>query len=92
MAFGRPSGEGLRRKGGPVPTLYARTLSRAAEVVGGEEQLALQLRIAPSQLALWLAGKGTPPGDVFLSAVDIVGEHNIQALRRPSDAPGAGAA
>jgi DNA-binding transcriptional regulator YdaS (Cro superfamily) len=75
-----------------VPTLYARTLSRAVEIVGGEEQLALQLRVAPSQLTLWLAGKATPPGDVFLNAVDIVGEHNIQALRNKPDAPGAGAA
>jgi hypothetical protein len=72
--------------------LYARTLSRAAELVGGEKELALQLRIAPSQLTLWLAGKATPPGDVFLNAVDIVGEHNIQALRTRPDSPGAGAA
>ena len=91
MAFRRPSGEGSA-VGRNVPTLYARTLSRAAEVVGGEEQLALQLRVAPSQLALWLAGKATPPGDIFLNAVDIVGEHNIQALRNKPDAPGAGAA
>jgi DNA-binding transcriptional regulator YdaS (Cro superfamily) len=75
-----------------VPTLCARTLSRAAEVVGGEEQLALLLRIAPSQLTLWLAGNATPPGDVFLNAVDIVGEHNIQALRSKRNAAAAGAA
>jgi DNA-binding transcriptional regulator YdaS (Cro superfamily) len=74
-----------------VPTLYARTLSRAAELVGGEEKLALQLRVAPSQLTLWLAGRSTPPGDVFLSAVDIVGEHNIRALRMKPEAPGAAA-
>ena len=75
-----------------MPTLYARTLSRAAEVVGGEDQLALQLRVTPSHLALWLAGKASPPDDVFLKAVDIVGEHNFQALRSRPDAPGAGPA
>jgi hypothetical protein len=74
-----------------VPTLYARTLSRAAEVVGGEEQLALQLRVEQGRLAVWLAGRATPPGDVFLNAVDIVGEHNVQALRSKPDAAGAGA-
>jgi hypothetical protein len=57
-----------------VPNLYARTLKRAAQFVGGNEQLAFRLRVTPSHLALWMAGIETTPADVFLKAVDVITE------------------
>jgi hypothetical protein len=57
-----------------VSNLYARTLLRAAELVGGEQQLAVQLKVTPSHLALWLAGTEVPPTDIFLKAVDVISE------------------
>ena len=70
-----------------MPTMYA-TLRRAAELSGGVEALARELRVSPHQLGFWVASKASPPGDVFLRAVDIIGEHNLHALRR---SPTAGA-
>lgn len=54
----------------------ARTLQRAAEIMGGEQQLALHLRVTPSHLALWLEGREFPPDRIFLKAVDLVTEHD----------------
>jgi hypothetical protein len=68
-----------------VPDVYTRTLIRAADIVGGELELALRLKVTPSHLHLWIRGMSTPPLDVFLSAVDIV-VANDQALR-PGAAP-----
>jgi len=63
-----------------VPTVYTRTLARAAEIVGGEEELARILRVVPRRLSLWVRGVVAPPGDVFLIAADIVSEHGVQEL------------
>ena len=67
--------------GDRLPTLYAGTLERAAELVGGEEQLALRLLVTPSHLALWMRGLASPPGDIFLKAADIVMEEDLRRLR-----------
>ena len=60
---------------GPPPsraTVYSRTLQRASEVLGGVEPLARHLGVSPAQLAHWIDGRGQPPTDVFLAAVDVV--------------------
>ncbi|HVL36112.1 MAG TPA: hypothetical protein VM489_10620 [Burkholderiales bacterium] len=61
-----------------------RTLKRAVEIVGGEQELALRLKVTPSHLALWLQGIETPPGDIFLQAVDLVME--VSSPQRPGRA------
>ena len=53
-------------------TVYSRTLQRASEVLGGVEPLAKHLRVSPTQLAHWIDGRGQPPTEVFLAAVDVV--------------------
>jgi hypothetical protein len=58
--------------------VYARTLRRAAEIVGGDRELAVKLRVTPSHLALWLAGSELPPMDVFLKAVDLVTDQAVR--------------
>jgi hypothetical protein len=60
-----------------VSHVYVRTLERAAEILGGEQELARYLKVTPSHLALWAQGIETPPLDYFLKAVDIVTEHDI---------------
>lgn len=70
--------------------LYVKTLQRAAEIVGGEQELALRLKVTPSHLALWLNGVEKPPGAIFLRAVDLVMEHELAKLAaraRESDGP-----
>jgi hypothetical protein len=59
-----------------VPNVYVKTLVRAAQIVGGEAELALRLKVTPSHLHLWIRGLSDPPLDVFLRAVDIVVEHD----------------
>jgi DNA-binding transcriptional regulator YdaS (Cro superfamily) len=59
-----------------MPTLYARTLKRAAEITGGTEALALRLKVVPSHLTLWILGAEPTPPDVFLKAVDLISEHD----------------
>jgi hypothetical protein len=53
-------------------TIYARTLHRACELLGGIHQLAVRLGVTDRQVETWLAGEHEPPMDVFLQAVDVV--------------------
>jgi len=53
-------------------TIYARTLHRACEVLGGLEPLSRHLNVPAGTLARWIGGLDQPPIDVFLAAVDIV--------------------
>jgi hypothetical protein len=57
--------------------VYIRTLARAAEIVGGAQELAFRLKVTPSHLSLWMGGLEPCPGHVFLMAVDLVLERDI---------------
>jgi DNA-binding transcriptional regulator YdaS (Cro superfamily) len=52
--------------------VYVRTLERAAQIAGGEQTLAVCLKVTPSHLALWMQGLERPPVEIFLRAVDLV--------------------
>jgi hypothetical protein len=65
-----------------VPTLYARALRRAAEIIG-EETFVARLGVSKTQLRFWMQGLGEPPSEVFLKIVDILDEHSLDELRRP---------
>lgn len=62
-------------------SIYARTLWRALELLGGEEKLARHLRVPASELREWLTGMEVPPMAYFLMAVDVVED----AARRGAD-------
>ena len=64
-------------------TVYARTLHRACEMLGGVDALARQLNVSEATLTRWIGGLEQPPLDKFLAAVDIV---------LLADNPGAGSA
>jgi len=53
-------------------TVYARALQRAADILGGKDQLRATLRVPMRRLAEWLDGAAEPPMHVFLKAVDII--------------------
>jgi hypothetical protein len=61
--------------------LYVRTLTRAAEIVGGQQKLALRLRVTRGRLMLWIAGLEPTPAHIFLQAVDLVLERKIESQR-----------
>lgn len=70
-----------------MPDVYLRTLERAAQIVGGEQALALHLKVTPSHLALWLKGLEEPTIEAFLRAVDLVSEHELAQLPPARRAP-----
>ena len=59
----------------------SRTLSKAAEIVGGPEALRRRLNVSALVLGVWLAGAETPPTDVFLKAVDIIETYKTSLKR-----------
>jgi DNA-binding transcriptional regulator YdaS (Cro superfamily) len=65
-----------------VPTVQARTLRRASAIVGGIQALATKLGVEPLRLRDWMEGSATPPGDVFLKAVEIVLERDAAPPNR----------
>lgn len=60
---------------------YVRTLKRAVEIAGSEEQLAELLRTTPEVLSLWLSGKIAPPLKKYLAALELVTYHNADKRR-----------
>jgi hypothetical protein len=61
--------------------VQARAVRRAAEIVG-YDALAMRLGVSLERLHLWMQGVVRPPETVFLEAVDIIGEHALQTLRK----------
>ena len=53
-------------------TVQARALRRAADILGGKDQLRAALHVPMTSLEQWLDGRAVPPMDVFLKAVDII--------------------
>ena len=53
-------------------SVYSRALRRAAEFLGGPDQLARVLRVPKDELDKWLTGDAKPPREVFLRVVDII--------------------
>ena len=66
--------------------VHIRTLARAAEIVGGPQELAFRLKVTPSHLSLWMGGLEPCPAHIFLMAVDIVLEREI-ALQKTRIVP-----
>ena len=63
-----------------MPTVHARTLRRAAEIVGGIELLAGQLDVRDENLKKWLEGTLPVPEEIFLRCVDIVNAHQLDEI------------
>jgi hypothetical protein len=60
--------------------IHQRALRRAAEIVGGNEQLRLQLEASEAEFASW-AEKRELPRDIFLRLVDIITEEVVRSAR-----------
>lgn len=64
--------------------VMSRTFQKAAELMGGQKNLARRLRVPIAELQKWIAGGGEPPIAIFLKAVDVVLDET------PSPAAGSG--
>ncbi|MBV9191534.1 MAG: response regulator [Betaproteobacteria bacterium] len=69
----------------PDAQTSARLLKRALTIKGSREKLADSLGVHPHDLALWLAGKGSPPEAVFERVLEVV----LDERAAPSAAPDA---
>jgi hypothetical protein len=58
--------------GNESQSVYARALRRAADILGGKDELRAALHVPLRSLEDWLDGRSEPPMDIFLKAVDIL--------------------
>ena len=63
-----------------MPTVHARTVQRAAEIVGGIELLAGQLDVRDENLRKWLEGELPVPQQIFFRCIDIVNAHQLDEI------------
>jgi hypothetical protein len=59
--------------------IHQRALRRAAEILGGNEELRMYLGASEADFSSW-AGKPDLPRDVFLRLVDIITEEEVRNL------------
>ena len=57
--------------------LHRKLLERAIEIAGGKAPLCLRLGVERHSLEFWLAGRATPPDDVFFAATDLVLQDDV---------------
>jgi hypothetical protein len=69
------------------PSVYSRTFRKAAELAGGQKQLARQLRVPLAELEKWIADEDVPPMPIFLRAVDLVLEETSPGAADPGEPP-----
>jgi hypothetical protein len=64
-----------------MPTVHARTVRRAAEIVGGIELLARYLDVQNATLIKkWQEGELSVPQEIFLRCADIVNAHQLDEI------------
>lgn len=63
-----------------MPTVHARTVRRAAEIIGNVERLAAQLEVRDEDVRKWLEGQLSVPQEIFLRCVDILNAHQLSEL------------
>jgi hypothetical protein len=66
-----------------MPTVHARAIVRAVEILGGVDEFAKRANVSPYDISLWSSGKSMPPMDVFLFAVDVISQRAAVALDNP---------
>jgi hypothetical protein len=60
--------------------IHKRALRRAAEIIGGNEELRLQLDVSEVEFVSWFGNRDLPR-DVFLRLVDIITEEQVCDVR-----------
>lgn len=60
--------------------IHTRALKRAAQILGGDEQLRLYLGASESEFRGW-AGEKELPRKVFLRLVDIITEEEVRSVK-----------
>jgi DNA-binding transcriptional regulator YdaS (Cro superfamily) len=58
------------------------TLHRASEILGGAGKLRTYLGVSALALSVWMTGSEPAPTDVFLRAVDVIVDRELEDLKR----------
>jgi len=61
--------------------IHKRALRRAAEIVGGNEELMRHMGASEAEFSSW-AGKRDLPREIFLRLVDIITNEEVCSVRR----------
>ena len=77
----------LRNDARVTDSVYSRALRKAAELIGGREQLARILQVSPAQIEIWIADEAKPPREIFLRIVDIILDETASGQDEPSEPP-----
>jgi hypothetical protein len=68
-------------------SVYSRAVRKAAEMLGGRENLARALQVPLSEVEKWLLEQKKPPREVFLRVVDILIEDSAGSDDPAGDPP-----
>jgi len=60
---------------------------RASDILGGPSRLREYLGVSAIALGVWIAGTELPPTEVFLKAVDVIVDRDLQELRARKPKP-----
>src|SRR2546426_2909392 len=71
-----------------APSVYSRAVRKAAELLGGREQLSRTLQVPLAEIEKWLADEAKPPREIFLRVVDlIIDDNGVADASPPAGAP-----
>jgi hypothetical protein len=62
--------------------VHTAAVRRASEILGGPSKLRKYLGVSAIALGVWIAGSEPPPTDIFLKAVDVIVESDLEELNR----------
>lgn len=66
---------------------YARICVRAAELVGGEEELAKRLSVTRAELSQWCSGAGKPPAIVAIQLAQLLKSETMRSYAGSATGP-----
>jgi DNA-binding transcriptional regulator YiaG len=61
--------------------IHTRTLEKAAQILGGQAELARHLHVGSEELAAWMEGRSELPTPLFIAAVDVIAANPHAPLR-----------
>lgn len=64
--------------------IHSRALRRAAELLGGTQELCDHLQVPAGAMRRWLEDSDTPPAGIFFRVVDLIVEAQAVSERAPS--------
>jgi hypothetical protein len=70
----------MNRDNAVVDQLHALMLRRAAEAIGGEERLAVQLGVSHAHLVPWMQGIAALPFQIFDALLDILLDDEVEKV------------